>query len=78
MAPKIVGPKTAVENFCTAIKAGTTTAELEVISGDHGLQPIFDGDTIDDGTVQVDIQHENGWVCICQVEMQDGKVQQPN
>ena len=78
IAPGIIGPKADVESYCSAIEPGTTPAELDVISGDHGLIPIFEGDTVDNGTVQVDIQHKNGWVCICQVEMQDGKVLQPN
>lgn len=85
VAPTLIGPKTAVVDFCSAIPAGTTTAELEIISGQHGLQSIYGFEEgqqsepdVNNGTVQVDYQSKNGWICICQVEMQDGKVVQPN
>jgi len=76
IAPGIIGPQTEVENFCSAIQPGTTTAELAELSGSHGLQPIFG--TQQDGTVQVDLQLKNGWICMCQVEMENGEVSQPN
>ncbi|MFT7587031.1 MAG: hypothetical protein ACI9EW_003471 [Cellvibrionaceae bacterium] len=76
IAPSIIGPKAEVKNFCSAIEPGTTTAELREISGIHGLSPI-DG-THDNGTVQVGLQLQNGWICICQVEIENGAVVQPN
>lgn len=76
IAPTIIGPKTEAQNFCSAIPSGTTTEDLAIIIGDHGLQPI-DG-TIENSTLQVDLQFQNGWVCICQVEMENGKVSHPN
>lgn len=81
----VIGPKTEVESFCSAIPAGTTTEELSIISGDHGLQSIYGFEEgqqsepdINNGTVQVDYQLKNGWICICQVEMKDGEVLHPN
>lgn len=85
IAPTIIGPKIEVQDFCSAIPVGTTAEDLEIISGGHSLQPIFgveegDQSKIDtnNGTVQVDLRLKNGWVCICQVEMKDGIVSQPN
>ena len=75
VAPYLIGPKTEVVEFCSAIEPGTTLKELSALS-DQTLQPIRG--TTADGTVQVDLVLQNGWVCICQVETEAGSVLQPN
>ena len=78
IGPAWVGPKPEVGAICQAIERGMTTAEigasrrasLEMLNSSDAAGP--DMTPLNANRLQVDIQHKNGFVCICQVDMADG------
>ena len=83
IGPTLVGPKPEIDAICQPLQPGMTTAEIGesrratlndlAISSAHGP----DMSQISQTRLQVDIQHKNGFVCICQIDVADGVTTSP-
>lgn len=78
IGPSLVGPKNEVDAICEAIQPGMTTAEIGAARLDILNQLDIDNNSgpdmsmISDTRLQVEILVQRDFVCICQVDVENG------
>ena len=77
IGPSLWGPKAEVDAICEAIQPGMTTAEIGIARLDILNQLDIDTNSgpdmlmISSTRLQVEIHHQNDFLCICQVDIEN-------